>query len=496
MLGIPIEVLDNSSGIIFANAHGPWSWFTQLFGLTALFEVSPTDHLQRIHSDNGLRGKLDAYLGSEGIDASRYPYAYLVTAAQFPGFRFNPATIWFLYSSDKVLQAIILEMSNIFGERHPYLVATELEKEEEHVHNMTHNGQGLQRAQIKTTWRKRFHVSPFNSRKGSYSIFAKDPLGPGMQGFRGLDISITLSSSKDQPKLRANLLSEGKAIDPNRIGILGKVGFVLSWSGSVLAILPRFMMQSTILFFKHNLHFWYRPEPFKESIGRSANWIEKILEQVFREYLKYLVQRSTDPVTILYTPGGVAEASEQTFISPSTCGSGDSNCEIKIKVLTPFFYPRFVHYAHDSEAIFCEVAESCTLWTDKPEQLTRVFLKKGSPPIHASNLLDYVLFQLIKSLRRRPDKIERPLTSTKRHLSSVKGIDIRGFRISSMDAFVLEQGDAELKNAYLRSVVRLFMADRIAMSSVSLLGMMEIIGRVGVSWVLALLITQTIMGFA
>ncbi|KAI1009277.1 hypothetical protein LB504_003409 [Fusarium proliferatum] len=255
-------------------------------------------------------------------------------------------------------------------------------------------------------------------------------------------------------------------------------------------------MESTILFFKPSLHFWYRPEPYKEIIERSANWIEKILEQVFREYLKHLVQRSTTPATILYTPGGVAEASEQTFISPSTCGPVESICEIKIKVLTPIFYSRFVYYAHDSEAIFCEVAESCTLWTDKPEQLTTVFLKKGSPPIHASNLLDYMHFQLIKNLRRRPDKIERPLTSTNGHSSSVKGVDIREFRISSMDAFVLEQGDTELKNAYLRSVVGLFVADRIAMSSVSLLGMMELIGRVGVSWVLTLLITQTIMSFS
>ncbi|KAK2681052.1 Protein of unknown function DUF1365 [Fusarium oxysporum f. sp. vasinfectum] len=484
MFGIPIEVSDNANGIIFANVHDPWSWFTQLFGLTALFDVCPADHLQRLRSDNGLGGKLDAYLESEGIDASRYPYAYLVTAAQFPGgFRFNPATFWFLYSSDKVHQAIILEMNNVFGERHPYLVARELQKEEEHIHNMTQNDQ-------------RFHVSPFNSRKGSYSILAKDPLGPGMQGFRGLDISITLSSSKGQPKLVANLFSEGEAIDPYRISILGRVGFVSSWFGSVLTILPRFMMQSTILFFMHNLHFWYRPEPLKDSIGRSANWIEKILEQVFRKYLKYLVQRSTAPVTILYMPGGVAEASEETFISHSTCGPGDSACEIKIKVLTPIFYSRFVYYAHDSEAIFCEVAESCTLWTDKPEQLTRVFLKKGSPPIHASNLLDYMHFQLIKNLRRRPDKIERPLTSTNGHSSSVKGIDIRDFRMSSMDAFVLEQGDKELKNAYLRSVVRLFVADRIAMSSVGLLGMMELIGRVGVSWVLALLITETILGFS
>jgi hypothetical protein len=62
---IPIGVSDNASGILFANIHGPWSWFTHLFGLRALFDVCPADHLQCKQSDNGLRGKLEAYLESE-----------------------------------------------------------------------------------------------------------------------------------------------------------------------------------------------------------------------------------------------------------------------------------------------------------------------------------------------------------------------------------------------------------------------------------------------
>lgn len=65
LLGIPVEVSDNANDTMLTNVHSPWSWFTQLSGLTTLFEVCPADHLQRIRSDNGLRGKLDAYLGSE-----------------------------------------------------------------------------------------------------------------------------------------------------------------------------------------------------------------------------------------------------------------------------------------------------------------------------------------------------------------------------------------------------------------------------------------------
>ncbi|KAK7589399.1 hypothetical protein V3481_008383 [Fusarium oxysporum f. sp. vasinfectum] len=203
MFGIPIEVSDNANGIIFANVHDPWSWFTQLFGLTALFDVCPADHLQRLRSDNGLGGKLDAYLESEGIDASRYPYAYLVTAAQFPGgFRFNPATFWFLYSSDKVHQAIILEMNNVFGERHPYLVARELQKEEEHIHNMTQNDQVLQRAQKKGHGERGFMFRLSTRERGHTRYLPKIPLGLECKDFED---SISLSPSRRQ-KASRNLL--------------------------------------------------------------------------------------------------------------------------------------------------------------------------------------------------------------------------------------------------------------------------------------------------
>lgn len=73
LLGIPIEVSDNANDIMLANVHSSWSWFIQLSGLTALFKVCPTGHLQRIRSDNGLRGKLDAYLGSEVCYAISQP---------------------------------------------------------------------------------------------------------------------------------------------------------------------------------------------------------------------------------------------------------------------------------------------------------------------------------------------------------------------------------------------------------------------------------------
>jgi len=423
------------------------------------------------------------------IDPSQYPHAYLVTSPRFLGFGFSPASFWFLYSPEKVLSAIIVEMHSIFGERHSYLATRDFDAEAKHIQHEPSDDQRLQRAQVKAKVQKAFHVSPFSSRKGFYSILASDPLGPGWE-FRGFDINISLFSSKGHPKLVANLVSENEAIDPCDITVTQMLRVVLSWFWPVVATFPRFIKECAVLFYTHNLHFWYRPEPLKSSTGRLANDIEKSLQGVFREYLRSLVERSPTPIVVRYIPSGDPEVSEEVMRSPSATDSNESTNEIKIKILTPIFYSRFVHYAHDSEAIFCELAESRTFWTDRPEQLTKIFLKKGSPPLHSSSLVDYVWFQTIKSLRRRPQKIERPLTSADKPSSPNTGIDIRDFRMSSMDAFVLGQEDAILKKAYRTAVLRLFVADRIGLGSTTSLGMMELSGRVGISWALASLIAH------
>ncbi|SPJ72748.1 uncharacterized protein FTOL_02477 [Fusarium torulosum] len=236
----------------------------------------------------------------------------------------------------------------------------------------------------------------------------------------------------------------------------------------------------------------HKPGSLTVSIGRPVNKTERVLEGAFHQYLKHLVEKSSTPLAVRYIPSGVAEASDEVLTS-QTIGSSEPANEIEIKILSPVFYSRFVHYAHDSEALFCELAESCTFWTDKPESLIKVFLKKGSAPLHASSLIDFTYFQLIKSLRRRPNRIEKPSAAAS---LSPQGVDIRGFRMSSMDAFILAQDDVGLKKAYRTAVVRLFVADHITLGSMHLLGMIEFVGRVGISWVVASLICQVITNFS
>ncbi|KAH7148666.1 hypothetical protein EDB81DRAFT_470735 [Dactylonectria macrodidyma] len=494
VVGIPVGFSGSAHGIISADVpEKSTSWFSYMFARKAWFDVDPADYLQRGRAELGLRGKLDDYLHSQNVDPSRYPHAYLITAARFLGYHFNPVSFWFLYSPERVLSAIVLEVNNTFGERRPYLVERDFAAEGKHIRDSTTLSQEEIRPRIKTSWKKDFHVSPFNSRQGSYSLLASDPLGADMEGFLGIDVTINLVSSKGHPKLVARLFSEGEALKPSTMGVVQKTKFLASWFWVGFVTFPRIVKEAARLFFKRKLHVWYRPEPLKESMARVADNTEKHLEEVFRSYLHYLISQSPNLIAVKYVPSGIPRPAEEIFRSPLSIAESKTADNVEIKILTPVFYSRFVHYAHDFEAMFSELAESQTVWVDRPELLPKIFLKKAAPPLQASCLKDYLCFQLMKNLRRRPERIARPLTSAATAPPTTHtATDIRGFRISSMDAFVLGQDNAQMKKVYRSTVTRLFIADHVAFGIVELLDLIEFIGRAGASWLLASLINQVI----
>lgn len=386
--------------------------------------------------------------------------------------------------------AVILEINNICDERHPYLVTRDIAAKPKRLADSTGREAEMPRAKFKNSWSKDFHVSPFNSRKGSYSLLAADPFGPNLEGFRCLDITISLSSPKGHSKLIAQVLSDGDAVDPSTMVLFQKLRFLLSWFWIGFVTLPRVVKEHAALFFKHRLHAWYRPEPLKESLGRHADATELALEHAFREYLRSLVECSPTHLVVKYIPSGITERGEEAFMSPNATQRAPEREGIKIKVLTPSFYSRFAGYAHDVEAIFCELAESCTLWVDRPDVLPRIFMKKPSLPLHAKTITDFITFKLIQTLRRRPEAIKRPMTSAEHQARQAPAVDTRGFRISSMDAFVLGQQDSKLKAAYGRAVVRLFLADRFLLGYVRILDMIGLLWHLGSAWTMASILVR------
>ncbi|KAI7786874.1 hypothetical protein LA080_002344 [Diaporthe eres] len=487
VVGIPVGWEGVCGGMVsLSSSEQPW--FSRL--RRGWFHVDPADYLHRGDRHLGLRGKLDAYLRSQGADPAAYPHAYLVTAARFLGYHFNPASFWYLYSDDHSLAALVVEVNNTFDERRMYFLTP---TEAEHGGRIE-DSQGAARADanrsstpavFKREWTKDFHVSPFNSRKGSYSIQAFDPLKSVAEGREALDSTITLKSSKGHGKIVARLVSTGQPIDPSTMTIAQKWHFLLSWWWVGFVTFPRIVKEAARLWFERKLHVWYRPEPLKESMGRNADSAERKLELMFRKYLRSLVEQCQAPIAVKYVPSGLADSGRELMLSPAAKDKHDADVdEMEFKVLTPVFYTRFVFYAHDLEALFSELRESCTIWVSRPDLLPKILFKKPAPVLEARNPMDFVFYEAIRYMRRRPDAIVRPLTSsqTLQQASPTTAVDIRDFRISSMDAFMLQQEDADMRKRYSSLVLKMLVADRLAFGNLLLVDTALIVIRTWLAW--------------
>ena len=93
----------------------------KLFGHNrpGLFSFHDRDHLSG--QRRPLRGQIEAMLGSAGIDASGGPIRVLCLPRVL-GYVFNPLSVFYCHRRSGELAAVVLEVSNTFGERHVYVV--------------------------------------------------------------------------------------------------------------------------------------------------------------------------------------------------------------------------------------------------------------------------------------------------------------------------------------------------------------------------------------
>jgi Protein of unknown function (DUF1365) len=415
------------------------------------------------------------------------------------GYHFNPVSFWYLYTADKQLAAMILEVNNTFDERRIYFLprgelplerqipGDQAEREGASVESAESSAatRSNPTAKFRQSWPKDFHVSPFNSRKGFYSLLAHDPWNLDKINLGRVENAISLESSKGHAKLEARLFSDGEPVDPTTMGAFAKLKFLVAWWWVGFVTFPRIVKEAGLLFFRRNLHVWYRPEPLKESIGRKADATERRLETAFRCYLRHLVEQATANIVVKYKSSGIDDGEAELMPSRAAQRQPKRAEGLEFKVLTPAFYARFVHYAHDFEAMFCEFTDNSTIWISKPDLLPKLVFKKPLPPLKAGTIQDFVYFKAIQKLRRRPERIVQALTSSATPTPPERGVDIRELRISSMDGFVLSQKDSKLRRTYMSDVLRLFMSERLSLGSGTLLGLEHLVLRTGMAWVLS-----------
>lgn len=388
---------------------------------------------------------------------------------------------------------MILEVNNTFDERWMYF----LEAEEE----VDSSPQPSPRQTVfRQSWPKDFHVSPFNSRKGSYTLRATDPLSPLMQGTGPISVTINLVSSAGHRKLVAHLAPAGAAIDPCTMTSLEKLRFLTSWWWVGLVTFPRILAQAARLYFHHNLLVWHTPEPKRRTISRRASPAERQLEPLFARYLRHLVEQSTCPIRMNYYSASAAASNSppQVFLSPAARDLAQAQAQaqqqnnppspriavedvVDLHVLTPAFYARFVQYADTREALACEGLEGGGIWVSSgpADLLARLASGATEPPtpvVGGSGLWKGGWFGVIVRLRER---CSSSFSSPSR---------------MSMDAYVLGHESAKEKAVYRNCVLRVLLARRIALGSVALLEGQLMLAQACFAWVVSSVVSSVMAG--
>jgi len=147
------------------------------------------------------------------------------------GYSFNPLTTYYVY--DPELVAVVLEVHNTFEEKHIYPL----------------------RFSSSQSVVRRFHVSPFNDRLGTYTLKTRDP-------GNGISIELTVVTPDGKSKLYASLKSKTGPYLHHSIGVLW-ICVLCGWW--IFMTFPRILYEASKLHYWKKLPVYMRPEPLNDN---------------------------------------------------------------------------------------------------------------------------------------------------------------------------------------------------------------------------------------
>jgi DUF1365 family protein len=481
-VGVPVGMTGRSSKALSVDGSPP-SWFN----------IKASDYLFRGSKELSLAEKLQVYLERQGISERHYSFAYLVTAPRFLGYSFNPVSFWYIYDGDAQLKYMLLEVNNTFDERRLYLLRPgSIDKDLEPPDDERTDSA----LYFKETWQKDFHVSPFNSRKGTYSLRAIDPLAAFEQfGHVKVDNTIVLRSDKDHPKLVARVFSTDPPTSAVTVASFQLLRFVASWWWVGFVTFPRIVSQAFKLFFKKKLHVFFRPEVTPTSMSRVYTAEESLLEACFCAFLTSAVESAEKSLRIIYQ--AAHQHSELVLYSSGYLREKEHERTLSVKVLSPAFYSRFVHYAHAQEAFDREALatneKNRTLIVEPPHLLPILLdaIKRATPQQPPSpsnnnnnnnnnnNPLKPLRWSLLRALRCPPAEPAYPSTTPNPSTIKTTTTDIRSFPVSELDAFARHSTTSTSidSEAYRRTSTKLFLAQRFALGFPALVTLLDLLFR-------------------
>lgn len=322
------------------------SYNDNIFSLVAkvwrVLSLRSDDYMGSKHV-GGIKEKLWAHMSDHGVQTESLRRAFLVTTPRLFGYSFNPVSFHYVYDKEEQLKVVVLEVNNTFGEKHIYVLR------QDEARDRTRSG--YTSAQ---TFPRRFHVSPFNDRSGSYQLQCLDPF---VDSELKIDMHLTLLEPDGTKKLTAQVNSTNAPI-PTTNTVLA-LWTLLTYGGAVFLTTPRILYEAYKLHYGKKLAVYLRPEPHEDlsAIGRQiAGSSETYFMELWLEYLR--ANKEWIPCKLVKFDLLPASTHER-FIEIE--GSGDG--ELLIVVLS---YQFFNSLATSSSPLTC-------LWTDSLSMQSPLF---------------------------------------------------------------------------------------------------------------------------
>jgi hypothetical protein len=155
---------------------------------------------------------------------------------------------------------------------------------------------------------------------------------------------------------------------------------------------------------------------------------------------------------------------------------------LELRILSPVFFARFVHYAYSSEAFDRECVftneKNRTIWLSRPDVMYNLIKQSQVRKDLYASLTTWPRkkWQLHKSLRCPPPTPAYPSTPT---VASIE--DIRESTFSELDRYVMASMRDQAPQ-YLRLCSRVFLAQRLAFGFVPVIDFLELAVRFVLSW--------------
>ncbi|RDB23789.1 hypothetical protein Hypma_009308 [Hypsizygus marmoreus] len=392
-----------------------------IFGYGGIFGRLVGLRSQPYFGDRGsrktIRTKLEALLRDRGF-SEVLEDAWMMTMPSFLGFEgINPLTVYFCYKSG-TFWLTVLEIHNTFGETHAHVLQVGEEEDERCAMGYDHQW----------TFRREFHVSPFNDRSGFYTVTVRAPTHPPTQAV--LDSAESFGINPPRPSVRVHLHTPSHS-NPSQPGLLKLTALLrpvsskpLTASSLMLALshmpfalllsLPRILAQAWTLHYKKRLDVFLRPEPLPPTStlnwgagsdaaaaddvrpGGGVKWQDEgLLERYARGRVESFLRRRVEELDVVISLTPANPAFPTRIFKPSSRPDCSACPHLVISYLSPRLFIFLFVSPSASHALLLGSETEKILFVSSKELFISVF----SPPPSSSSKMIISSLQRLRATR-------------------------------------------------------------------------------------------------